>query len=333
VKTILFIGSHLSKEKGTKSASENVAELLEDIYTIKLSSQRSNLVLRLFDIVKDSIFYDYEIIHIDIYSGKALLYAKIASVVAKFRNKKIIMNLHGGRLHERYTDDSSKFEFFKLADKLISPSNFLSTFFISNFFNVEVITNYIDQRNFPYQRENYQRYSLLWIRAFNDIYQPELAINIVNVLKEKYPEVHLTMIGPDKGSLKSSENLIKRLNLKKYISILGKVPNQNLYQYFHSHAVYLNTTKYESFGLAVLEAASCGIPIVSTRVGEIVYIWKENEEVMMADSNETEFVEKVSLIFDSFDLSDKLSENAYKKAETFDRIRIKAKWVNLFENI
>lgn len=326
---ILFIGSHLSKEKGTKSASENVAELLKNNYKIELCSEKVNQFSRMLDILVTSLFSQYSVMHIDIYSGKALIYANIASKIAKFRNKKIIMNLHGGRLTELYSSNPSKLTLLNEAYKILSPSKFLTEFFNSKGFSVATLPNYIDNKLFPYKKENIKKYSLLWVRAFNNIYQPELAIKTVSVLKQKYPEIHLTMIGPDKGFQNLSEKLISKLNLHDNVSILGKIPNEELYKYFHTHQVYLNTTIYESFGLAVLEAASCGIPIVSTNVGELPYIWEDNKEILLCNSDENEFALKVSKIFENQDLEKSLSLNARKKSEEFDWKNIKEKWIKV----
>jgi len=68
-------------------------------------------------------------------------------------------------------------------------------------------------------------------------------------------------------------------------------------------------------------------------VGEIPYIWEENKEILMTDSDAKEFAKKVSLILDSSELSNSLSLNARTKAETFDRSKIKEKWVDLLEKI
>lgn len=330
---ILFIGSFLSKIKGTKGIAEKLSDRLSDIYNIKLSSEKENLPLRLIDISITSLFSNYSIMHIDIYSGKALIYAKIASSIAKIRNKKVIMNLRGGKLSELHESDSNKLEFLRKADRIISPSIFLSQYFNTKDFNVHYLPNYIDNKYFSYKRDNIKPYSLLWVRAFNDIYQPELAVKILNELKDIYPDVHLTMIGPDKGFQKSTEELISKLNLQKNISIIGRVPNEELYKYYQTHQIYLNTTLYESFGSAVLEAASCGIPIVSTNVGELPYIWEKKKEILFCNSDEKEFKNCIKMIFDSPDIETSLSINARKKAELFDWENVKENWKRSIESV
>jgi len=333
-KKILFIGSFLSKKRGTKSVAENIKDRLSKSYRIKLSSSFENKFLRLADILVNVLFYNYDIIHIDIFSGKALWYANIASFVAKFRKKKIIMTLHGGRLPEVYLYSPEKLDFLlNRADVITSPSKYLTEFFSKQNYYIRYLPNFIDIKKFPYDRSAVKPFSLLWVRAFNNIYKPEMAVKVVNILKNKFPNIKMTMIGPDKGYLNKIENIIKNLGLEDRINLIGKVQNDKLYEYYQTHAVYLNTTQYESFGLAVLEAASCGIPIVSTKVGEIPYIWDNNIEILLCSSVEDDMAKNVQKIFNSCSLAAKLSTNARLKAEKFDWQMIEEQWYEVFDEL
>jgi len=330
---ILFIGSFLGELKGTKGIAEKIQERLNSTFNITLSSSKENQIFRLLEIIKDTIFNSYDVIHIDVYSGKAQLYANIASFVAKKRDKRIIFNLRGGKLFEVYANNPNKMNFLSRAHTIVSPSQFLIEFFTKKDIKISYLPNYIDNDIFPYKRNSPKQYSLLWVRAFNDIYQPELAVQIVNLLKKEYPKVHLTMVGPDKGFQEKIEKLISSLKLEKYISIIGKIPNEELYKYYQTHQIYLNTTLYESFGSAVLEAASCGIPIISTNVGELPYIWKNGEEILLCASNAKEFAKSITNIFQSQEFETSLSLNARKKSEKFDWKNIKQKWINILDDI
>jgi len=142
------------------------------------------------------------------------------------------------------------------------------------------------------------------------------------------------MIGPDKGLMSESMDHIEKLGIQESISILGQVPNEELYKYYQTHAVYLNTTQYESFGVALVEAASCGISIVSTKVGEVPYMWIEDEEIVLVDNEDSIVMsKKVSRLFEDKDFTDKLSRNARKKAESFSWSYIEPQWKNLFEEL
>ena len=140
------------------------------------------------------------------------------------------------------------------------------------------------------------------------------------------------MIGPDKGLQSEIETLIKEENLEDNIDIIGPVPNDKLPHYYHSHTVFLNTTSYESFGTAVMEAAACGIPIVSTSVGEIPYLWSANKNILLTESITADaFVAPVTQLLKSTALSKKISENARKIATTFDWHKILKQWDKLLQ--
>lgn len=57
---------------------------------------------------------------------------------------------------------------------------------------------------------------LIWLIAFDQIYNPELAIRLVDrLLKHGYENLSLTMIGPDKdGSLDNCKIMLRRLGLE-----------------------------------------------------------------------------------------------------------------------
>ena len=111
------------------------------------------------------------------------------------------------------------------------------------------------------------------------------------------------------------------------------IPNDQLPTYLNSHDVFLNTTNYESFGMAVLEAAACGIPIVSTSVGELPLLWEDEKEILLTKAITAEaFSHPVSRLLDDSKLAQQLSQNARKKSEQFDWEVIKLKWLELFKN-
>jgi glycosyltransferase involved in cell wall biosynthesis len=329
---VLFIGTFLSKKRGTKGIAESLSERLkEEGVSTRLSSCYENKVIRMFDILLSIFFFRGRIVHIDVFSGSAFNIADLASSLAKFRKKKILMTLHGGRLPEFSGSNMPRIKrIFERTDKILTPSMFIQEHFRKLGFKVEYLPNSIDLSNFRFDRTTMKPNSLLWVRAFTSIYNPEVPIKLLASLKEKYPDCTLTMIGPDRGLMEKCKELADSLGVSKDISFLGSVPNNELYAYYQTHAVYLNTTSYESFGVAVVEAASCGIPIVSNNVGEIPYLWNHKENIMLVENNSfSMYCDCINELFDSSDLSSKLSINARKKSERFNWPEIKNEWLNI----
>jgi glycosyltransferase involved in cell wall biosynthesis len=328
---VFFIGNFLSKKTGTYPVSKNVSiGLQKKGFTTQLCSSINNRFLRLIDIVCCSLFVRYKIMHIDIYSGPAFIISEFSSKIAKLRNKKIIMTLHGGNLPTFFKANRNRIEsVFNRADYIQTPSLSLQQFFLENDIKINYLPNPIDLEKFPFLRKNIKSKSLLWVRAFSNIYNPELAIRTLFELRKTSSDVTLTMIGPDKGNLPKIQKLIQSLDLTSVVYLIGPVKNELLYKYYQSHEVFLNTTSIESFGVAVVEAASCGIPIVSTAVGELTLLWKHEENILFANKNSKSFSEQIKRLFSSEELKLNLSNSARKKIEEFDLYKIIKDWDNI----
>lgn len=329
----LFIGTFLSTKFGTNSVVERMKESLqEDEIELVLASSYSNKIVRFLDVMRAILFYKEEKIFFGVFSGLAFKMTEWGSILAKLRGKKIYYTLHGGALHE-FTDKhkAKVLKVFSRADYIQTPSLFLKAYFEKLGFQIHYLPNPISLDDFPYQRKVINPHSLLWVRAFTSIYNPALAIKSLYEVKKEFPEATLTMVGPNKGMLADMKTLIKSLNLENDVRIVGPVDNKILHTYYQTHAVYLNTTSYESFGKAIVEAGSCGIPIVSTSVGEIPFIWQNQSNILLIqNASEIDMAEKIKRIFNDTEFSKQLSMNARVNAEKFDWKNVKPMWMNLF---
>lgn len=328
-------GQYLSKRTGSLSVSEKIARDLEmPGIKLTLTSFRQNKSLRLMDIVIKCLTNKYDILHIDTFSGNAFIIADVSSFIGRLRRKKIIMTLHGGNLPDYFFSYPIRTKkVLDRADIIQTPSLYLREFFLKQEIDVDYLPNYIDLSKFKYSRNNVRSHSLLWVRAFSEIYNPRLAVRVLQEVKKIFPETVLTMIGPDKGLLREVSKLITELGLESSVTLTGPIPNDLLYKYYQTHAVFLNTTSYESFGIAVLEAAACGIPVVSTKVGEMPYMWKNGENILLVDDlDPSGFAVEVTKLFTSQTIVDRISTNARKRSEEYDLSLIREKWIQLFSS-
>jgi len=334
MKKMLFVGTFQSSRHQTKDVAESIAlHLRQEGIQTDLTSFRDNKVLRLLDILTRIFFYSGGFIHINTFSDQAFMIAEWGSLVAKIRKKKIFFTLHGGKLNEfEQVNHTRVRKVLSRATKIMTPSLFLQSYFKQKGYDVEYVPNPLSLDKFPFKqsREREVVFKLLWVRAFGQIYQPELAIQTLFELKKKNLSVSLTMIGPDKGLLLSCKELAKNLGLIEDIQFVGPVSNDKLFEYYQSHHCYLNTPRYESFGVALMEAASCGIPIVSVRVGEIPYLWKHEESIRLVNDHKPEsLASQVSFLESNPMKAQQQSWNAKKVAEQFDWKNIKPFWLKL----
>ena len=328
---ILFVGSYLRKQTETLQASETISKLLFSLGNeVILKSTFKNKILRLLDIIYFIIFKKYDLVFIDVFSGKGFYIAFFSSILLKILNKKYVLILHGGNLHNFYNKNHNKIKLiFSNSLSIISPSQFLINFFKRKSFNIEYIPNSINLDKFKYKRKKKISYTLLWVRAFNEIYNPELLIKSIAIVKEKIPNIKLKMIGPDKGNLKHCIDLVKKYNLKNNIDFLGPISNNKLPQYFYQSDLFINTTKYESFGVSLIESAACGTPIISNPVGEIPIIWNDNRNIIFfKKSNSNSLAKKIFFSLNSFNRNfmNDISQNALINIKKFSRKQVLKKW-------
>lgn len=336
MKEFLFIGNFLSKKRGTVNPTEQIiTKLGKEHFSINKSSSFENKILRFIDIVLHAAFKKYLKMHVDVFSGNAFIFTLASVIIASIRKKPFILTLHGGKLPEYYNGHKVLVNIaFKKASLIQSPSLFLKNFFEHQGYQVSYLPNPIALELFPYKRDQVKQYSLLWVRAFTSIYNPEVPVRVLCKLVQIFPEATLTMVGPDKGELVKVKKLTQELNLSDKVTFTGPIPNNLLYSYYQTHQVYLNTTSYESFGVAVVEAAACGIPIVSNKVGEIPFIWTDQENILLVEENNVDqYLEKIIRLFKDIDKVQEISENARKKAEEFDWKKINSHWDNLFSSL
>jgi L-malate glycosyltransferase len=331
----LFVGSFLSGNNGSLSVSEFVAEKLkEQQFTTALVSYRQNKLLRIADIVLRILFAKARFVHIEVYSGQAFRIAEIAAACAGIRKIPVLLTLHGGKLPEFSGKNKSRFKkLFSGAQHIATPSLFIKNHFEKEGYTVSYLPNSLDLDRFPYKRNHVKPFSLLWVRAFNPIYNPDLAVRTLHEIRKTHPHATLTMVGPDGGSLLQTRKLISELGLDDAITITGPVPNTQLKDYYQTHGVYLNTPSYESFGVALVEAASCGIPVVSTSVGEITYLWEHEKNMLLVNGfNATDFAKEAGRLLSNAALAHRLSEAAHIKASAFDWKNIAPLWAKLLNN-
>jgi glycosyltransferase involved in cell wall biosynthesis len=104
---------------------------------------------------------------------------------------------------------------------------------------------------------------LLFVGGLDPLKAPHILIQAFKIFKKQNPKSLLLLIG--KGTLEKKLIFItEKLGLEKDVLFLGKIPHNNLPNYYNASDVFVLPSYYEGISLVSLEALSCGIPIVVT---------------------------------------------------------------------
>lgn len=150
------------------------------------------------------------------------------------------------------------------------------------------------------------------------------------VLKEIPSKLILVGDGPDRSEC---ERLCRQLGLCDHIKFLGK--QDGLVEILNSADVFLIPSQSESFGLAALEAMSCGIPVVSSSVGGLPELIRHNETGFIAEIGDIKRMSKYVIDLLTNEKKHALfSENSRKRAvKYFDKSIVVPQYEEYYEKI
>jgi glycosyltransferase involved in cell wall biosynthesis len=118
------------------------------------------------------------------------------------------------------------------------------------------------------------------IEAFKRLSEEEL--NYKLVLVGRLGWMHKEVIGQ-----------VRELNLEDAVLFLGYVPQQDLPLIYNLASLFVYPTLYEGFGLPVLEAMACGVPVITSNVSSLPEI--VGEAGLLTPVNELEALYKTMI--------------------------------------
>nr|CAG4646216.1 EOG090X0515 [Macrothrix elegans] len=99
----------------------------------------------------------------------------------------------------------------------------------------------------------------------------DLLAAVIPIICQKYPQVNF-LIGGDGPKRILLEQVKERENLHDRVLLLGALEQPQVHETLLRGHIFLNTSLTEAFCMAIVEAASCGLQVVSTKVGGIAEV-------------------------------------------------------------
>jgi glycosyltransferase involved in cell wall biosynthesis len=337
---LLIAGNFLSSKTGTRGMCEDLSDQLEASgYSVIRTSSIKNRILRLMDFLWTAFtrrnHYDRAIV--ELYSGLAFEWARILGAFLRLLGKPFILVLHGGKLWEFYLKNTKKVEkLLKMAASCCSPSTFLAENFSAVGIKVCHIPNGLDLGKYTFKDREHFEPKLVWLRAIHQIYNPQMAIDVFQMVSERYQDAELWMIGPDKqdGSMAEVLRKIEKLSKSERVHLVGAVPKDMVSVWLNKGDIFLNTTNFESFGVSVIEAAASGLAVVTTDAGELPRIWTNEENAILVPVGDAETMGKaVITILENPNQAMKMTQNARRRVESYQWEQVMPLWIKLIEQL
>jgi glycosyltransferase involved in cell wall biosynthesis len=274
---------------------------------------------------------------IEVYSGPAFLWAEITAGILRFLKRPVVLVLHGGNLPSFSKNNQKRVSrLLTNADAVVSPSHFLQLAMSEFRKDIKVIPNAIDLIDAAADEEVRVRADIAWLRAFHAIYNPALAVKVLKMVLDKFPEATMTMYGPDKGdgSLQDTKRIAEELGILDRIVFAGQIPKIDVQKKLSDHSIFINTTNVDNTPVSVIEAMAARLAIVSTDVGGIPDLLENEKTTLLVPPNDVDaMAEAVVRILTEDGLAERLSTNARRQAEKYSWDIVIPQWEQLFEQV
>lgn len=178
------------------------------------------------------------------------------------------------------------------------------------FKKIRQIPNGVDTDTFKPAKET--KNLLFWGGRFLQQKGLEYLIEALSLVVQKVPSTQLMLSG-DGSSFFKIYNMVKNLGLEKNVKFLGSVPSVSLPKLVGSCSIYVLPSLKEGMPFALLEAMSCGKPVVGSDISGINDVIINNQNgILVPPKNPQAIAKAVLLLLKDEKLRLKIGENARK---------------------
>ncbi|MES9970982.1 MAG: glycosyltransferase family 4 protein [Candidatus Thiodiazotropha sp.] len=164
----------------------------------------------------------------------------------------------------------------------------------SMFFQLEKQEKLIARNNLSDIDVTDDEYLMIFVGRLDHQKDPIFLIQSLVSLNKKRKDWKMIIIGD--GILRGEiESAIQKYNLYQKVSLTGAMSQEDVSKYLRASDLLLLTSVYEGMPRCVVEALGCGLPVVSTRAGEVSLLIKQGENGYIVDDRDPEeFSDKIN---------------------------------------
>lgn len=196
--------------------------------------------------------------------------------------------------------------------------------------NLQVISNPLSF--FPVEKSSLQNKKVIAVGKQSYQKSYDRLLKSWALLDKEFQDWELHIYGKFDENL-GLENLAKNLKIDK--QVFFHPPEKNIEEKYAESSIFVLSSRYEGFGMVLIEAMSFGIPCVSfdCNYGPSDII-KDNEDgFLIKNGDEKSFAEKLQLLMKEENLRKEMGEKARKNVERFLPENVVENWDELFRSL
>tara|TARA_B100002052_G_scaffold238237_1_gene222009 strand:- start:13616 stop:14647 length:1032 start_codon:yes stop_codon:yes gene_type:complete len=248
-----------------------------------------------------------------------------ALITSKILRKKIIINFVGGALNEK----SFIFKSINFFDKIIVPTNYMKNLFLKSGIQVSKYPNMVNTEKFK-SKTKIENFKILCAKSLTKYSNVKSLVIAFQKIKKKIPDAVLEIAGngPEKENLL---NYINKNNIKD-VRFLGNVNHSEMPNTLMNSDIFFHGTKYESFGIVLIEAMAAGVPVISSNVGGISELIINNKNGILVEYDNSEsFARNALELYNNNSLRNLIIANGFKTSENYSVKNLISGFIKIIE--
>ncbi|HQF89398.1 MAG TPA: glycosyltransferase [Methanofastidiosum sp.] len=196
---------------------------------------------------------------------------------------------------------------------------------------IHILPNTIDIERFK-PIINEKKFDIISLGRLSQEKRLDIFLKIISKLNQSGLVLRVGIVGEGE----EKENLVslsKELGLEKNVEFIGF--KKNVEKYYQNSKIFILTSEREGLPLTIVEAMSCGIPVISSNVGDIEDIIDDGKNSFLIDQFDDvdSYVDRIVKLITDEKLYNKFSHEALKIRDRYSVSNAQKVWLSIFEGI
>jgi glycosyltransferase involved in cell wall biosynthesis len=195
---------------------------------------------------------------------------------------------------------------------------------------IVVIYNGIDHNVFyPKERKKEREFKIGFVGA---LVKQKNAFGVVRAFAKLKNRTHVKLLIGGVGREEKKIREFIRKHKVKNVQIVGFIPEDKLNDFYNSLDLFVFPSFYEGFGLPVLEALACGVPVITSNTSSLPEIAGE-AGILVNPNSVDEIVNAMERVIKNKKLQNKMRVNGIKQAKKFDWEKTARETLKVYESL
>lgn len=274
-----------------------------------------------------------DIVHVFCASYTSFLLTTIPALsAAKLFGRPILVNYHSGEAEDHLARSRTARWMLQRADAIVVPSQYLVEVFSGRGLCASAIENHLDLDRLPFRHRSPVRPMFLTNRALEPMYGVATVLRAFRTIQRRDATARLTVAGG--GSERTQiEHLARTFGLR-HVRFTGSVSPSAMAQLYDETDVFLNGSKIDNAPLSIIEAAACGLVVVSTNAGGIPLMVSDEESGLLVSIDDANgMADAVQRVLREPSLTSSMVAAGRRRCQAHTWAAVRDRWLAVYTSI